>query len=160
MTSPGAQRARRTQAERSEATQRVLLDATIQSLIEYGWSGTSARAIAERAGLSQGAQQHHYPTKVALVEAALDRVMRQFRDMVLQLPSPEGGEHERAEELLDLLWQIHNFPLMSAVLEMAAAAKTDSDRPGAARVVATGTELTFQVAERMLPGYYARPGFR
>ena len=57
----------RTNAERSAATRVRLLDATIDCLIELGWSGTSTTEVVRRAGVSRGAQVHHYPTKEDLV---------------------------------------------------------------------------------------------
>ncbi len=51
-----------------------LLDATVDSLVELGWAGTTTTVIAERAGVSRGAQLHHYPTKATLVMAAVEHL--------------------------------------------------------------------------------------
>ena len=59
------------QQERSRATQIRLLDATVDCLVEHGWAGTTTTVVAARAGVSRGAQLHHYPTKSALVIAAV-----------------------------------------------------------------------------------------
>src|SRR4030081_3192822 len=53
----------RTQAERSEHTRELLLDATIDCLVEVGYARTTVHEICLRAGLSRGAQQHHFTTK-------------------------------------------------------------------------------------------------
>jgi len=63
------------QQDRSRATQRRLLDATVDCLVEVGWAGTTTTLVAERAGVSRGAQLHHYPTKAALVVAALEHLV-------------------------------------------------------------------------------------
>ena len=42
-----------------------LLDATVECLVERGWSGTSTTLVSQRAGVSRGAQLHHFPTKSA-----------------------------------------------------------------------------------------------
>ena len=60
-------RAATPQQERSRATQARLLEATVECLVEHGWSGTTTTVVAERAGVSRGAQLHHYPTRAALV---------------------------------------------------------------------------------------------
>ena len=39
-----------------------LLDATIGCLVDYGYAGTTVTRIAERAGVTRGAQVHHYRT--------------------------------------------------------------------------------------------------
>src|SRR3954470_11975957 len=81
---------RRTNAERSAATQVRLLDATIECLVERGWHGTSTTEIVRRAGVSRGAQVHHYPTKEDLVLAAVqhlvERRTREFEATFTRLP--------------------------------------------------------------------------
>jgi AcrR family transcriptional regulator len=51
---------RRTQAERRESTRTALLDAAVECLIDEGYAAVTTRGVAERAGVSQGAQQHHF----------------------------------------------------------------------------------------------------
>ena len=65
---------RRTQAERSATTQRLLLDATVACLVELGYGGTTTAAVAERAGVSRGAQLHHYGTRQRLMGAAVEHL--------------------------------------------------------------------------------------
>ena len=62
------QRVRKTQAERSAETRQLLIDATIDSLLAKGYVATSTTAIAERAGVTRGAQIHHFPKKLDLIE--------------------------------------------------------------------------------------------
>jgi AcrR family transcriptional regulator len=132
----------------------------MENLIDVGWMRTSARAVAEQAGVSHGALQYHFPSKAELVEAALDRELRRLRDVALQLPRPSGGERERAALLMDRLWDAYNMPAAPALVEMLATARQEPDRSCAARLLATSTEMLLQVSERVIPGYYARPGFR
>ena len=51
-----------------------LLEATVDCLVEHGWSGTSTTLVSQRAGVSRGAQLHHFPTKNDLVLAAVDHL--------------------------------------------------------------------------------------
>ena len=51
-----------------------LLEATVECLVERGWSGTSTTVVSQRAGVSRGAQLHHFPTKNALVVAAVEHL--------------------------------------------------------------------------------------
>ena len=57
------ERVRRTQAERTASTRAALLAATVDSLVERGYRGTTTSDVARRAGVSYGALLHHYPTK-------------------------------------------------------------------------------------------------
>ena len=96
---------RRTQSERSAETRGRLLDATIESLIEVGYAGTTIRHVTELAGVSQGAQSHHFPHRVDLVVSAFERLAEQrierYRERARELP-PDRPTRLRA--LLDLLW--------------------------------------------------------
>ncbi|WP_207547202.1 TetR/AcrR family transcriptional regulator [Mycobacterium talmoniae] len=58
--------------DRSRATRQRLLEATIECLAELGWTATTVAVVAERAGVSRGAAQHHFPTREDLVLAALE----------------------------------------------------------------------------------------
>ena len=71
--------ARVPQEERSRAMRQRLLEATVDCLVEHGWSGTSTTLVSQRAGVSRGAQLHHYPTKNDLVLAAIDHLATQPR---------------------------------------------------------------------------------
>src|SRR3989337_1785880 len=62
------------QEERSRAMRQRLLEATIECLGERGWAGTSTTLVSRRAGVSRGAQLHHFPTKADLVVAAVEHL--------------------------------------------------------------------------------------
>lgn len=76
-TARGAVPIRRAQAGRSAATRARLLDATIECLVEHGYTGTTTTAVAQRAGVSRGAQLHHYGTREQLVAAAVGHLAEQ-----------------------------------------------------------------------------------
>jgi AcrR family transcriptional regulator len=118
------QKPRRTQAERSEATRKLLLDATIDCLVERGYTNTTTTEIADRAGVSRGAQLHHFPTKDELVTAALDHLMTrrhaEYLDAMARLP--EGSDRTAAS--IDQLWEVLSGPTFYAWLELVVAART------------------------------------
>lgn len=152
----------RTHAQRRAATTESLLDATVQSLIEVGYLATTTRGVAERAGVSQGAQQHYFPTKAALVEAALTRVIgEQFAAASKAFArQSERSERELAELLLDRLWFIHNVPITAAAFEMFQLARNDADMAeSVARVLTQGMSGIEVAATALLPRYSVQPGF-
>ena len=65
---------RRSQAERSGHTQDRIIDAAIELLRQKGYAGFRVADVTDLAGVSRGAQSHHFPTKVSLVMAAFRRV--------------------------------------------------------------------------------------
>lgn len=56
---------------------RRVCEAAISHLAEFGYYRTSIGKIAERAGVSQGALQHHYRSKDDLTVAVVDGVLAQ-----------------------------------------------------------------------------------
>ena len=111
--------------ERSAATRARLLDATIVSLVEVGWAGTSTTEVVRRAGFSRGAQVHHYPTKQELVLAAVEHLLlRRVEEFgaAFERLDPEHRTHAAA---LDLLWEHCFGPSFEAWLELAVAARSD-----------------------------------
>jgi AcrR family transcriptional regulator len=125
---PGtASRPRRTQEERSTATRESLLNATIDCLIEYGYVGTTVQRIAQRAGVTRGAQVHHYPTKADLVLAALRHLAnKQVAQGLAELPRLQRA-NDVVDATLDMLWRVHKGPLFVAVVELWVAARTDPE---------------------------------
>ena len=115
----------RPNSERSAETKRKLLDATIEALVELGWSGTSTTEVVRRAGVSRGAQVHHYPTKQELVLAAVEHLLlrrvEEFEAAFTGL-EPERRTHGAA---LELLWRSCFGTNFEAWLELAVAARTD-----------------------------------
>ncbi len=118
-------RKRRTQEERREATRAALLDATIDCLVDYGYAATTTTKVVERAGVSRGAQVHHFPTKAELVSEAVRRLAQrrvgEIRTELRKLPDGPG----RRDATLDLLWHQHSGPLFAAAIELWVAARSD-----------------------------------
>lgn len=118
---------RRTQEERSAATRAKLLDATIECLHDLGYARTTTTDIANRAGVSRGAQLHHFPTKAGLVTTAVEHLFQrrtqEFRDAFGNLPP--GAD--RVHHAVDLLWSMVSGPTFYAWLELVVAARTDPE---------------------------------
>jgi AcrR family transcriptional regulator len=114
------------QEERTRVMRQRLLDATIECLVEHGWSGTSTTLVSQRAGVSRGAQLHHFPSKNDLVLAAVahlsDKRAEELREAARHLPS--GRRRTRA--VLDMLAEHFTSPVFSAALELWVAARTDA----------------------------------
>lgn len=133
---------RRTQEDRTAATQRALLKATIECLVEYGYAGTTTRLVATRAGVSRGAQTHHYPTKRDLVVAAIEQLFadqaRVFDDAISRVPESE----RTVAGAIDVLWDIMTGPAYAATLEVIVAGRTDDELRAVIHGVAASLERT------------------
>jgi AcrR family transcriptional regulator len=148
-------RARRTQAERSATTRARLLDATIECLHERGWAGTTTTEVAERAGVSRGAQLHHFPAKSELVIAAVEHLFQRRNDEFVRAIGRLPAGIERAAAAIDLLWSMVSGPLFDAWLELTIAARTDPDLR--ARVATLNERFTDAVRRTFLELFPAPP---
>jgi AcrR family transcriptional regulator len=104
-----------------------LLEATVELLVEKGYAGTSTTLVSERAGVSRGAQLHHFPTKQDLVVAAVRHVTEvrgeELRAAATRLP--RGRNRTRA--VLKVLGDHFASPVFTAALELWVAARTDPE---------------------------------
>jgi AcrR family transcriptional regulator len=148
-------RSRRSQAQRTAVTRAALLDATIECLVEQGYANTTTRRIAERAGVSPGALQHHFSGKAELLSAAIQHVWARFAEEILaDGPLSAPSQTARTEQLLDRTWELHRGPQFQASMELLIAARTDDElRPvfaavwrNIARWNAIGTPILFPEA--------------
>lgn len=113
------------QADRTRAMRARLLEATVELLVERGFAGTTTTLVSERAGVSRGAQLHHFPTKNDLVVAAVEHLTElrgaELADAVVQLPT--GKRRTRA--VVEMLGDHFASPVFTAALELWVAARTD-----------------------------------
>ena len=141
------------QQERSSATRAALLDATIDCLIDYGYAGTTTTRVAERAGVSRGAQMHHFQRKAPLVVAALLRLAERRRRELLERAERELPAEPDPGEALDIMWSTFSGPLFTAALELWIAARTDPELAEhllpAEREIGRGARAT---ARQLCPG--------
>jgi AcrR family transcriptional regulator len=90
-----AQRAEGIQAIATRQRRGQILDAAVLAFTERGFDGTSLRDVATRAGISHTGLLHHYPDKVALLEAVLDDRIS-GASAVYELESRDGERFLRA----------------------------------------------------------------
>jgi AcrR family transcriptional regulator len=116
---------RQPQQQRSRATRQRLLEAAVDSLCQIGWQATTVAVVAERAGVSRGATQHHFPTREDLFAAAVEYMaevrVAEIRGQVSGLPFGAG----RTVAVVGQLVTFYTGPLFRAALQVWAAAAAD-----------------------------------
>lgn len=122
-----ASNSREPQQERSRRTRERLLRSTIDALAADGWSAATVAAVAERAGVSRGAAQHHFPTREALITAALEQV---FDDLTAasdsEIASPdEPMSSARVLAAVRRIVDVYTGTEFKAALQVWAAAASD-----------------------------------
>src|SRR6478609_7857995 len=102
-----------------------LLEACVELLVERGFAGTTTTLVSERAGVSRGAQLHHFPTRNDLVFAAVEHIMttRAAELAVVGERLPSG--RARARAVLQLFADHFTSPMFTAALELWVGARTD-----------------------------------
>lgn len=114
---------RQPQQDRSRATRQRLLTAAIECLAELGWSGTTVVVVAERAGVSRGAAQHHFPTRETLVTGAIEE-MSALRAASTGAAALQAGPRQTVE-IMEMLFTLYSGPVFRAAVQLWIAAAAD-----------------------------------
>ncbi|MGW5864537.1 TetR/AcrR family transcriptional regulator [Streptomyces sp. NPDC055239] len=141
--------------DRSRATRQRLLEAAVACLAESGWAGSTVSVVAERAGVSRGAAQHHFPTREDLFTAAVEYVAEQRSTALRALPAQDRASVVAA--LVDL----YTGPLFRAALHLWVAASNEPQL--GARVTELEARVgreTHRIAVQLLDADESRPGVR
>ncbi|ATL28597.1 TetR/AcrR family transcriptional regulator [Streptomyces formicae] len=141
--------------DRSRATRLKLLEAAVSCLAEHGWTGSTVSVVAERAGVSRGAAQHHFPTREDLFTAAVEYVAEQRSTALRELPAQDRAAVVAA--LVDL----YTGPLFRAALHLWVAASNEPQL--GSRVTELESRVgreTHRMAVELLGADESRPGVR
>ncbi|MFE7127510.1 TetR/AcrR family transcriptional regulator [Streptomyces sp. NPDC057617] len=144
--------------DRSRATRRRLLEAAVACLAEYGWGGSTVSVVAERAGVSRGAAQHHFPTREDLFTAAVEYVAEE-RSSALRALVPAGPGHRR--EAVEGIVALYTGPLFRAALHLWVAAGDEEQlRPRVTELEARVGREAHRIAVELLAADESVPGVR
>ncbi|WP_260868001.1 TetR/AcrR family transcriptional regulator [Streptomyces sp. SAJ15] len=162
-TAPGGRTASPPKQDRSRATRRRLLSAAVACLAEHGWAGSTVAAVAERAGVSRGAAQHHFPTREDLFTAAVEQVAEERQEALKALAAklPPAGSVARTRTIVEALVDLYTGPLFRAALQLWVAASHEEQL--AARVAALEARIgreTHRTALELLGADEGVPGVR
>ncbi|MGW2518807.1 TetR/AcrR family transcriptional regulator [Streptomyces sp. NPDC001617] len=146
--------------DRSRATRQRLLEAAVACLAEHGWAGSTVSVVAERAGVSRGAAQHHFPTREDLFTAAVEYVAEE-RSTAIRALFPEGAAADDRRAVISALVDLYTGPLFRAALHLwVAASNEDQLRPRVTELEARVGRETHRIAVDLLGADESRPGVR
>ncbi len=118
---------KRTNAERSAVTQKKIIEAAIQCLCDYGYSGCSINLVAKQAGISKGAMLHHYSTKCELMISVAHSCIElhtNLRREILENAKPGKGPMSR---WVDSSREIIKEASYVALMEITMATRNDAE---------------------------------
>ncbi len=117
---------REPQQDRSRATRARLLEAAIASLAELGWTASTVAVVAERAGVSRGAAQHHFPTRESLFTAALEHVTAlRAAEMKRELAELPAGARPDTGAVVELVMNLFTGTVFRSALTLWVAAASE-----------------------------------
>ncbi|MEV0241810.1 TetR/AcrR family transcriptional regulator [Streptomyces sp. NPDC050674] len=145
--------------DRSRATRQRLLEAAVSCLAEHGWAGSTVSVVAERAGVSRGAAQHHFPTREDLFTAAVEYVAEE-RSTALRALFPDGAAGDR-HAVVAALVDLYTGPLFRAALHLWVAASNEEQlRPRVTELESRVGRETHRIAVDLLAADESLPGVR
>lgn len=141
--------------DRSRATRQRLLEAAVACLAERGWAGSTVSVVAERAGVSRGAAQHHFPTREDLFTAAVEYVAEERSSALRNLPVQDRSA------VVEALVDLYTGPLFRAALHLWVAASNEEQlRERVTELEARVGRETHRIAVALLGADESVPGVR
>jgi AcrR family transcriptional regulator len=129
-------------------TRRDVLDATARLLVDDGWDSVTHAEVARRAGYSKATLYAHWPTRLDLVRAAIDRLCD-----ASEHPAPSGDlAHDVRASLADFAADLtdgHLDRLLAGVVERAGQSDVHAELRN--RLYASGTSGLRAVLGAHLP---------
>ncbi len=138
-----------------------LLDATVDCLVQYGYAGTTTTRVTELAGVTRGAQVHHFPTRADLVAAAVRHLAEKRAELAFEKIDADRTAPDRLDAALELIWEVHQGPVLYATMEIWVAARTDPElREQMTRVEPAARASLIEFTEAAFGEYAGNPRFR
>lgn len=114
----------RTQQQRREDTIARLLDASIETIIEVGYARASAKVIAHRAEVSDGALFRHFPTMGDFMAATAQEVgRRQLNEIAKRMATLPADAN--IDAFLEIMRDLAANSTNTVLHELMIAARTD-----------------------------------
>ena len=157
-------KARRTQAERTQETRARILDAAVEILRKKGYAHFRTADVAQEAGVSRGAQLHHFATKEKLIYATLEHVFHKVMETSQRRARALRRDEDALERIvadardfffsdsffisLDIVMSITDTPFRKKVLAMVRGERLSAEKAWHDALTATG--LSERVADDVL----------
>ena len=118
---------RRSNVERSATTRAKVIEAAIHCLYELGYEGTTVILVAKRAGVSRGAAQHQFPSKVDLMMAVTAHVVEQQTKILKEIWENIPKHKGQVSHVVESSWDVQKQPENVALFEIMMATRNDDE---------------------------------
>ncbi len=112
--------------ERSVITRAGLLSAVVECLVKTGYASASIRGVADRAGASAGAVQHHFGTRDQMIIEATEFIYGKLVEQLEGISERDFKARDpdaQAREVVAALWQFYGSELNTAINEIIIGAR-------------------------------------
>ena len=111
------------QQQRAWDTRERILAAAVECLAEEGYAATTTARIQARSGVSRGSMLHQFPSKDALLLAAMARLVEVRRAEL----EARADRLDDVGDAVEALWDTFRGPLFRATLDLWVAAQHNPD---------------------------------
>jgi AcrR family transcriptional regulator len=110
---------------RAERTREIVIDETVQCILEEGFVPPSVRHITGRAGVTWGVVQYHFGDLDGLLMAVVDKGFGELTEALGELPDldPRWTIDRRTTAVVDTVWEAFSSPVSMAALEILIATR-------------------------------------
>ncbi|MFE4461672.1 TetR/AcrR family transcriptional regulator [Nocardia tengchongensis] len=113
--------------EKSLRTRALLLDAAIDSLAEVGYASASIADITARAGVTRGAQLHHFHTRQELFAQTIEHLTQRQAEALQRRERTLPGESSPGAVLVELVTAPFAGKLGKAAVELYVGIANDKE---------------------------------
>lgn len=111
------------QAMKTKIAREKIIGAAISLIRNGGFAAASSSKIAQQAGFTWGAAQHHFGSKEEILDAVLDLSHAEYTRLMDGAHLRVGSRRERVEAFIDLMWKHYQSDVYLAALEILLAAR-------------------------------------
>lgn len=112
-------------SQRDLGTREKLISATVECMSEVGYFDTTTTLVAERAGLSRGALQYHFPKRQDLLVAVIDHVGQALVLSLKETSSGEGTVEDRLRNISTAYLRVFQSQTYLAQLQIWIGVRND-----------------------------------
>ncbi|MFT5606168.1 MAG: AcrR family transcriptional regulator, partial [Paracoccaceae bacterium] len=109
------------QAQKTQIAREKIINAVISLINEGGFGAASSSKIAQRAGFTWGAVQHHFGSKEDILAAILDQSHLRFTELMSAKDIAAWTLKKRTDEFVERMWLHYQSDLYVATLEILLA---------------------------------------
>jgi AcrR family transcriptional regulator len=136
-------------------TRARILDAVVRCIDDVGFPGATATRIAEAAGVSVGAVQHHFPTKADVLAAVLERSFENLQAGFEDVHTRNWPLERRVSVFVERAWRHYGSAAFRSTLEILLnerALAAGGENPTASAPIYTSARRATQLWESVFAG--------